>query len=331
MEKLEVQTGQKKEVATYNEQKFYAIAEKVAKDLFIPQNELPLIKQKAMSFYLAFKQVPNADKCTPASIEAAFREAIESKLDLTKKTSQSYLIAYGNTLQFQSSYRGKMRIAYERNKDIKYGSFRANCIYKGDTFVDKILPNGRVVLVKHDRPSFDKRTNEIIGAYAVCTHQDNSTEIMVMDIAQIRKSWAKSRTGASVAKDFSDQMACRTVLARFSNYLAGATSDNDLDYDEGRTYIDNIDNNENVYDIDEDTNETVIEINEKDLKDFKIEETDEIPEGATVVDRVEIKEDTNNQDGSYKIDYKTYTDNKEKYEKLGWIEEEKMVLVRDKK
>lgn len=326
MEKLEVQTGQKKEVATYNEQKFYEIAEKVARDLYIPQNELPLMKQKAMSFYLAFKQTPNADKCTAASIEAAFREAIESKLDLTKKTSQSYLIAYGNTLQFQSSYRGKMRIAYERNKDIKPGSFRANCIYKGDTFIDKILPNGRVILVKHERPPFDKRTNEIIGAYAVCTHQDNSTEIMSMDIAQIKKSWAKSRTGASVAKDFGEQMACRTILARFSNYLAGATSDiDDYDYDNNRTYIDNI-NEQPTYDIND---EETIEVNEDDISN--IEETNEIPKDATIVESVEIKEGTQkNEDGSFVIDYKEYLKDKSKYEKIEYYEDTKKVLVKEK-
>ena len=60
MEKMEIQNSQPKAVATYNEEKFYAIAQKVAGDLCIPQEEIPIVKQKAMSFYLAFKQTANA-------------------------------------------------------------------------------------------------------------------------------------------------------------------------------------------------------------------------------------------------------------------------------
>ena len=319
MEKMEVQNSQPKAVATYNEEKFYAIAQKVAGDLCIPQEEIPIVKQKAMNFYLAFKQTPDADKCTPASIETAFRQAIESKLDLSKMKSQAYLIKYGSTLSFQPSYLGMIRSVYENNPDIVYGSLRAVCVYQGDDYRDKVLPNGRIVLIKHERPSLDKRTEIIVGCYAACTHKDKSTEIMFMPMAQIKKSWAKSRTGAAAAKEFPEQLAQRTVLARFAKYLSASMSDSfDFDLNDG-TYIDN-NTTTQVYDIPEEApQDEVVIVDDKPQVEIVEEKTEAVAEAPVKA-----------EDGSYVISYKEYLKVKDQVEKIAYDKESKMVTVKDK-
>ena len=319
MEKMEVQNSQPKAVATYNEEKFYAIAQKVAGDLCIPQEEIPIVKQKAMSFYLAFKQTPNAEKCTPASIETAFRQAIESKLDLSNIKSQAYLVCYADKLTFMPSFRGRKRSLYESNLDIVPNSMRSNVVYEGDTYIDKILPNGRTVLVKHERPVLSKRTKTILGAYAVVTHKDKTTEIKFMDIDSIKRRWAKSRSNMQVHKDFPESMAMRTVENVFSTYLMGGTGDNDnYDYDIGRAYIGN-NNSAPTYDIptEEATQEIVVEDKpQAEVVEEKSEAVAEAPAKA--------------EDGSYVISYKEYLKVKDQVEKIAYDKESKMVTVKDK-
>lgn len=319
MEKMEIQNSQPKAVATYNEEKFYAIAQKVAGDLCIPQEEIPIVKQKAMSFYLAFKQTTNAEKCTPASIETAFRQAIESKLDLSSMKSQAYLICYGDKLTFMPSFRGRKRSLYESNLDIVPNSMRSNVVYEGDTYIDKILPNGRTVLVKHERPELSKRTNKILGAYAVVTHKDKTTEIKFMDFESIKRRWAKSRSNMQVHKDFPESMAMRTVENVFSTYLMGGTSDNDdYDYDSNRTYIDN--NENQTYDIpEESTQDEVVIVDDKPQTEFVEESSKSIAE-----------EPTKAEDGSYVISYKEYLKVKDQVEKIAYDKDSKMVTVKDK-
>lgn len=316
MEKLEVQNAQPKAVATYNEDKFYAIAEKVARDIAIPQEELPLIKQKAMSFYLAFKQVDGADKCTRESIETAFRDAIESKLDLSNRKQQAYLIKYGTTLTFQPSYKGRKRVALENNPNLS--DIRSQIIYEGDTFVDKILPNGKTIVVKHERPPFDKRSDKIIGGYGIAIYKDGTSEIFELTMAQILKSWSKSRNGGQVQKDHPMQMTKRTLESYVASYLAGSTSDTfymhdrDLDIEPSTTNYD-----DTTYDIAKDEpseNEIIIEDTSTNEKNSAVDEVTTVSE-----------------DGVYTISYKEYLDNKDKYVKLSYDETTKIVTVRDKK
>lgn len=313
MEKLEVEKTQTKSVQAYNEDKFYAIAQKVASDLAIPQEELPLIKQKAMSFYLAFKQVPDAEKCTKESIETAFRDALESKLDLSSRKAQAYLIKYGDKLTFAPSYRGRKRVMLENNKDIV--DMRSQIIYEGDTFVDKILPNGRTILVKHERKPFGQRSDKPMGVYTAVTHRDGSSEIFTMTMAEVQKSWSKSRTSGAVHKEFVGPMMIKTCESKTSNYLAGATGDtlyaeiNENEYeDENQTYDIPIDEEE----------ENVIEITEAEPT---VDDTQ--PTGATDY------ADSRNEDGSYVISYKEYLANKDKYIKIEYYGDTRKVLVKD--
>lgn len=315
MEKLEVQNAQPKAVATYNEDKFYAIAEKVARDIAIPQEELPLIKQKAMSFYLAFKQVDGADKCTRESIETAFRDAIESKLDLSNRKQQAYLIKYGTTLTFQPSYKGRKRVALENNPNL--AEIRSQIIYEGDVFVDKILPNGKTILVKHERPPFGKRSDKMLGGYGIAIWKDGSSEIFELTMAQILKSWSKSRNGGQVQKDHPMQMAKRTLESYVASYLAGATTDNfymsDYDLDDKTSSYEN--NDDQTFDIptEDETQEeeNVIEISEDEPK---AEDNAQESEGET-----------------FTISYKEYIDNKDKYVKVSYDEAAKTVVVKNAK
>ena len=320
MEKLEVEKAQPKAVQTYNEDRFYAIAEKVAHDIAIPTEELPLIKQKAMSFYLAFKQVTDADKCTRESIETAFRDAIESKLDLSNRKTQAYLIKYGNSLVFQPSYKGRKRVALENNPNL--ADIRSQIIYEGDVFVDKILPNGKTILVKHDRPPFDKRTDKMIGGYGIAIYKDGSSEIFELTMSQILKSWSKSRNGGQVQKDHPMQMAKRTLESYVASYLAGSTTDTFYmnDYDIVDDHYDN-GGEDTTYDIPlEDENEEIV-IVEPTQSESAVENAEEA---------IDCKDDNaESNDGSYVISYKEYLANKDKYVKIHYDSATKKVTVKN--
>ena len=315
MEKLEVQNAQPKAVATYNEDKFYAIAEKVARDIYMPKEEMPLLKEKAMSFYLAFKQTDGAEKCSRESIESAFRLALKTKLDLGEK-SQAYLITYGTKLTFQISYRGMKRLALEANPNL--ADIRSQIIYEGDTFIDKILPNGKTIVVKHERPSFEKRSDKIVGGYGIAIYKDGSSEIFEKTLAQILKAWSKSRNGGQAQKDFAEVMTKRTLETFTAKYLLGSTTDS--------LYIKDFELSEDAPSESRDNATYDIVGDEPSENEIIIEDTSTNEESSAVDEVTPVSED-----GVYTISYKEYLDNKDKYVKLSYDETTKIVTVRDKK
>ena len=71
------------------------------------------------------------------------------------------------------------------------------------------------------------------GAYAYVTNDKGETDVEIMTMAQIRKSWSESSSQQQlVHKEFPDQMARRTVIKRAAKMLINSSKsviDDDLE------------------------------------------------------------------------------------------------------
>lgn len=164
------------------------------------------------------------DVCTKGSIANALFDMVLQGLSVSKK--QGYFIVYGNTLEFQRSYFGTMALA-KRAGGIK-GEPVANVIYEGDEFIYMIDPKtGRKSIIKHEQKLENIDNSKIVGAYAIVTYSDGTTEVTIMSMAQIRAAWNQGATkGNSPAhKNFTDEMAKKTVIGRACKAVINSSDD----------------------------------------------------------------------------------------------------------
>lgn len=164
------------------------------------------------------------DVCTKGSIANALFDMVLQGLSVSKK--QGYFIVYGNTLEFQRSYFGTMALA-KRAGGIK-GEPVANVIYEGDEFIYMIDPKtGRKSIIKHEQKLENIDNSKIVGAYAIVTYADDTTEVTIMSMAQIRAAWNQGATkGNSPAhKNFTDEMAKKTVIGRACKAVINSSDD----------------------------------------------------------------------------------------------------------
>ncbi|MDA3862030.1 MAG: recombinase RecT, partial [Melioribacteraceae bacterium] len=168
------------------------------------------------------------DVCTQPSIANALLDMVVQ--GLTPAKNQCYFIVYGATLQLSRSYMGTVAVT-KRLKEVK--DVFANIIYKDDTFQYKInLENGLKEIVKHDQDFKNIDINKIEGAYCVVTRNDDSpTIIEVMNISQIKTAWGQGTAYASgkskAHKNFTDEMAKKTVINRTCKMLFNTSDDSD--------------------------------------------------------------------------------------------------------
>lgn len=164
------------------------------------------------------------DVCTKGSIANALFDMVLQGLSVSKK--QGYFIVYGNSLEFQRSYFGTMALA-KRCGGIK-GEPVANIIYEGDEFIYMIDPKtGRKSIIKHEQKLENIDNSKIVGAYAIVTYADDTTEVTIMSMAQIRAAWNQGATkGNSPAhKNFTDEMAKKTVIGRACKAVINSSDD----------------------------------------------------------------------------------------------------------
>lgn len=170
------------------------------------------------------------------SIQTALFKMSVKGLDATKK--QCYLILRGNQLCMEESYFG---VCLQARRISKNYEPIANVIYKGDTFRFEVDPEtGRKRIVEHTQTLESIDSGEIVGAYAIVTNDKGESDIEIMSMGQIRKSWAKSSsTQQLVHKEFPDQMAKRTVIKRAAKLLINSSlGDNIIPDDELEDPID---------------------------------------------------------------------------------------------
>ena len=145
--------------------------------------------------------------CTQASIQAALFKMLcygENVANI-----QGYFVVYGNQLQYQESYFGKVlrvrRIFPEWEP-------RPNIVHEGDTFKYTVNPEtGRRELVEHTQP-LENLDKPIVGGYIYLPCADGGKDLYVMTAKQIAAAWSKSRSGGATAKQFPEKMAMKTIV-----------------------------------------------------------------------------------------------------------------------
>lgn len=180
------------------------------------------------SAYLALQKVKtrngkNAlEACTPTSISKALLDMTLQGLSPAK--DQCYFIAYGNELQMQRSYFGTVA-AVKRLDGVQ--KVRAEVVHQDDEF--EIGSNDDMeLIVKKFVPKFENQDKPIIGAFALIK-TDEGNSYTVMTKKEIDQSWSQTRQKNNrVQKDFSQEMAKRTVLNRAAKMFINTSDDSDL-------------------------------------------------------------------------------------------------------
>lgn len=162
--------------------------------------------------------------CTKDSIANALLDMVLQGLAVSKK--QGYFIVYGNKLEFQRSYFGTIALA--KHAGGMKGEPVANVIYQGDEFVYQIDPKtARISIVKHEQKIENIDNTKIVGAYALVTLADGSTQVTIMSMAQIRAAWnlGPAHGNSPAHKNFAEEMAKKTVIGRACKGIINSSDD----------------------------------------------------------------------------------------------------------
>lgn len=157
---------------------------------------------------------PELAKINKAELVQGLCKAAYLGLDFMSK--ECYLIPYGNSVQFQTDYKGEKK--FVKNYSIRpIQEIYAKIVREGDTFREKIIDG---------RPSIDFEPlpfngNEIVGAFAVVLYKDGGMEYEVMttkDINSVRNNYSKV-SNSKAWKSSWDEMAKKTVLRRLCKHI----------------------------------------------------------------------------------------------------------------
>jgi recombination protein RecT len=198
--------------------------------LQVPPNYSPENALKAA--YLILSEVQTSDKrpvltaCSQESIANSLLEMITQGLNPNK--NQCYFIPYGTKLTFSRSYLGTVALTkrIEGVKDIK-----AYALYKGDQFDTEFdVMEGSLKITAY-KPKMENISKEnLIGAFALIIGDKDILHMEVMTMEQIRAAWNQGATkGNSPAhKNFSEEMAKKTVINRACKMYANTSDDSDI-------------------------------------------------------------------------------------------------------
>ena len=137
-------------------------------------------------------------------------------LGLDALNAECYLIPYGSTLQFMSSYRGMIKLA-EKYSQRKIKSIYAKVVREGDEYEEGIEYGEPYVKF------VPKRFNdgEVEGAFAVCLFEDGGKMIESMSKKAIETCRRQSKAKNSPAwSQFWEEMAKKTVLRRLCKSIS---------------------------------------------------------------------------------------------------------------
>lgn len=153
-------------------------------------------------------------KCSKSSLIEGLMKGAFLGLDFMNK--EAFLINYGGTAQFQTSYAGEIKFVKKYSiRPIK--DIYAKVVRKGDDFEEKIIDG---------HPSIDFKPvpfndDEIIGAFAVCLFEDGGMIYEVMttkEINAVRNNYSKASRSKAWCSSW-DQMAVKTVLRRLTKHI----------------------------------------------------------------------------------------------------------------
>lgn len=237
--------------------------------LNLPKDYSPANALKAAWFKLLETKDKNnksvIESCSKTSIANALMKMVTEGLNVQK--NQCSFIAYGNSLTMQREYFGTIALAKRYNPDIK--RVTANVIYKDDDFQFEISPEtGMRRVVKHAQKLENIDINKILGAYATIIFNDGTSEMEPMTISQIQKAWEMGATngGSKAHKNFTDQMAKKTVINRLCKPYINASDDAVL-----------VEGNNNFQNVKPKENEETLDIEAEEYNEPQLEKEPEQP------------------------------------------------------
>lgn len=201
------------------------------------------------SAYLILSETVDKDKkpvlesCSKVSIANSLLDMVTKGLNPAKK--QCYFIAYGGKLTMSESYFGKQLNAKRAGLE----KIKANVIYKNDIFEYEVDSNtGLKKITKHIQKIENIDLTNITGAYAVYQTKNGDVDVEIMNINQIRKAWSKGfqKGIGDVHKDFTDEMAKRTVINRACKTIINSGDDAYLYANETENESENESENETI-------------------------------------------------------------------------------------
>lgn len=137
-------------------------------------------------------------------------------LGLDFMSKECYLIPYGNSVQFQTDYKGECKF-------VKRYSIRpildifAKVVREGDFFEEGVIDSKPVINFK----PIPFNTASIVGAFALVLYKDGGMEYETMslaDIQSVRNNYSKASQSKAWKNSF-DEMAKKTVLRRLCKHI----------------------------------------------------------------------------------------------------------------
>lgn len=160
------------------------------------------------------QETKGIENCQPLSVARTLLKGAFLGLDFFQK--ECYAIPYGNSLQFQTDYKGETKMAKKYSiRPIK--DIYAKVVREGDEFQEEILGVQQVVNFK----PISFNNNAIVGAFAVVLYQDGGMEYETMSTEQIesiRENFSKMKNGLMWTKT-PEEAYKKTVLRRLTKKI----------------------------------------------------------------------------------------------------------------
>lgn len=159
-------------------------------------------------------ETPQLAKINPSQTIQGLLKGAYLGLDFLNR--ECYLIPYGNSVQFQTDYKGEVKFT-KKYSIRKIKDIYAKVVRQGDEFVEEIVDG---------KPSIDFKPlpfndGDIIGAFAIVLYQDGGMAYEVMsvkDINAVRNNYSKANQSKAWKNSF-DEMCKKTVLRRLCKHI----------------------------------------------------------------------------------------------------------------
>lgn len=159
-------------------------------------------------------ETPQLAKISPAQTIQGLLKGAYLGLDFMNR--ECYLIPYGNSVQFQTDYKGEVKFA-KKYAIRKIKEIYAKVVREGDEFVEEIV-DGQPSIDFKPKP-FSKA--DILGAFAVVLYMDGGMAYETMstdDINAVRNNYSKASQSKAWKYSY-DEMCKKTVLRRLCKHI----------------------------------------------------------------------------------------------------------------
>lgn len=213
--------------------------------------------------------------CTKTSITNAMLSMVIQGLSPAK--SQCYFVVYGDQLTLMRSYMGTVAVT-KRIKGVV--DVKSYCIYEGDEIETEFDITTGTLQINKFNPKFENIDNKkILGAFAMIIGENGPIHTEIMTLAQIQAAWNQgaSKGGSGAHKNFSEEMAKKSVINRACKMFVNTSDDADILLDEFNKTSENdeidpvkkeISNNANkeLLDFEEEENKEIVEVEYKETE-----------------------------------------------------------------